>query len=289
MSIPARASRCPFLHGTVDASPYPGYVHGAHPAICPAACVPVLSPAAGEAPVDTLLREAREFCVLFHAEAKLPEAAREARWADIAAAVAATGAYELTPAELEHGARVAWRNAPKCANRSKHMELTVSDCRHVATNAGAFASILDLLEGSIASGATTTRMCVFRARRPDEAQGPRVWNGTLLRFAGYAGEGAGGGVLGEPADAALTAALIERFGWVPPSPRSAWDVLPLLLQMDERAPPALFELPSSHVPIVPIRHPGMPGLDALGLRWFGLPVVSGMELSVGGLSFTAAP
>lgn len=285
------ASRCPYLHGTVDAAPFPGYVHGKRPAVCPRACAPRLEPAAGETPTDTLLREAREFCALFHAETSRGDGAREARWAAIAAEVAATGSYELTFDELEHGARVAWRNAPKCANRSKHMELTVADHRGVTTNAGAFAAILELLEGSIASGATTTRMCVFRARRPGEKQGPRIWNGTLLRFAGYEGAGGAdtGGVLGEQADAALTTALVTRFGWAPPSPRSPWDVLPLLLQLDETAPPALFELPSSHVPIVPIRHPGLPALDALALRWFGIPVVSGLELSVGGLAFTAAP
>ena len=287
----ARASGCPFLHGTVDVWPYPRYVHGAAPGVCPAACVPQLAPAAGESPTETLLREAREFCVLFHAETGLPDGAREARWAAIASEVAARGTYELTGAELTHGARVAWRNAPKCANRAKHMELSVADHRDVTSNEGAFAAILQLLETSLASGGTTTRMAVFRPRAPGEVQGPRLWNGTLLRFAGYAGEGGAdtGGVLGEPADAALTTALISRFGWEPPCPRTRWDVLPLLLQLDETAPPALFELPTSHVPIVPIRHPSMPGLDALGLRWFGLPVVSGMELSVGGLSFTAAP
>ena len=312
-----QARKCPFFHGTVDAAPYPGYVHGKRPEICSTGCKPVINPSATETAVETLTREAREYCDLYHKEKRLHESVRDSRWADISASIALKGTYDLTTDELEHGARVAWRNAPKCANRAKWAELTIADCRGITTNSEAFAAILELLEGSLASGATITRMAVFRPRGPNEVQGPRIWNGSLLRFAGYAsgspvspsshspsssgagppalpvgglsGSSSSGGIMGDPADAGLTAALIDRFGWVPPEPRSQWDPLPLLLQMEEGQPPELFSLPSSYVPIVPISHPDMPGLAPLGLRWFGIPVVSGMEMSIGGLAFTAAP
>lgn len=148
----------------------------------------------------------------------------------------------------------------------------------VATNAGAFESLKELLEDSIASGATITRMAVFRARRPGEAQGPRVWNPMLLRFAGYAGLGGPetGGVLGDPATVELTSALISRFGWTPPSPKSRWDVLPLLLQVDEAAAPEMFALPAAFAPTMHVRHLEYPALNALDLRWFTIPIVSSM-------------
>ncbi len=31
-------SRCPMAHGSVGAGPFPGYVHGGHPAICKEGC-----------------------------------------------------------------------------------------------------------------------------------------------------------------------------------------------------------------------------------------------------------
>jgi nitric oxide synthase oxygenase domain/subunit len=287
---PAQSGACPYLHGTVDTNPYPGYIHGKHPEICPNACVPVVDARVGETPTDTLLREAREYCDLYHAEHKLGVAAATQRWTAIEESILATGTYDLTFDELQHGARVAWRNAPKCSNRSKWAELSVFDFRHISSNAAMFKGILKMLGSSIESGATTTSMAVFRARLPGEKQGPRIWNGSLYRFAGYEyGDAAGTGVLGEPADAAFTTMLMNKFGWEPPSPRSRWDVLPLLLQIDENAPPDLFPIPSSFVPIVPIQHPHLRQLDALELRWFGVPVVSGLEISIGGLAFTAAP
>ncbi len=31
-------SRCPFAHGSVGTGPFPGYVHGTHPAVCEEGC-----------------------------------------------------------------------------------------------------------------------------------------------------------------------------------------------------------------------------------------------------------
>lgn len=56
--------KCPFLHGSVYADPYPGYVHGRNPAICPSGCTPSLNVSDGETVTETLLREALEFQVI---------------------------------------------------------------------------------------------------------------------------------------------------------------------------------------------------------------------------------
>lgn len=53
--------------------------------------------------------------------------------------------------------------------------------------------------------------------------------------------------------------------------------------------PQLFEIPSQYVVRVPIRHPTNDAISALGLQWYAVPAVSNMELSVGGLTYTAAP
>jgi hypothetical protein len=116
--------RCPFLHGTVRADPYPGYVQGRHPAICKYGCTPATREALeSESPKDRLLREALEFNHLYHSEMGLSEAAYEERKEEISRQIAQTGRYEHTFDELQHGARVAWRNAGKCINRQVHMEV----------------------------------------------------------------------------------------------------------------------------------------------------------------------
>jgi nitric-oxide synthase len=51
----------------------------------------------------------------------------------------------------------------------------------------------------------------------------------------------------------------------------------------------LFELPSQYVIKVPIRHPTNEAISAMGLQWYAVPAVSCLELSVGGLTYTAAP
>jgi len=265
--------RCPFAHGTVYAAPYPGYVHGKNPAIDSTGCIPEMDPHPEENYKSTLLREAFEYQVLYHKENVSPSGAMEARCKEIESSIHSTGTYELTLDELQHGARVAWRNAPKCANRSKWEELSILDLRAVRTNRDAFEGILELLEQSLSSMATITSMAVFHQRLPDETQGPRIWNPMLLRFAGYEGMGSEvtEGILGDPADADFTKYLIERFGWVPPSPRTAFDPLPLLLQINEKQAPELFTIPSSYIPFVEIRHNAYPELDALNLKWFPVP------------------
>ena len=51
----------------------------------------------------------------------------------------------------------------------------------------------------------------------------------------------------------------------------------------------MFELPSQYVVRVPIQHPTNESISRMGLQWYAVPAVSCLELSVGGLTYTAAP
>ncbi|KXZ51520.1 hypothetical protein GPECTOR_12g483 [Gonium pectorale] len=51
----------------------------------------------------------------------------------------------------------------------------------------------------------------------------------------------------------------------------------------------VFELPPQYVARVPIAHPEHPQIAELGLQWYAVPAVSCLELSVGGLTYTACP
>lgn len=53
--------------------------------------------------------------------------------------------------------------------------------------------------------------------------------------------------------------------------------------------PQLFEIPTQYVVRVPISQPTCKALSALGLQWYSVPAVSSMELTVAGVTYTAAP
>jgi nitric-oxide synthase len=91
---------------------------------------------------------------LFHSEFESEKIVQETRWEQILAEIEDTGTYEHTFAELEHGMRVAWRNAPKCVNRKFWNEIRLLDKRHVKTNEEMFEAILEHCETVMSNGVT---------------------------------------------------------------------------------------------------------------------------------------
>jgi Nitric oxide synthase, oxygenase domain len=51
----------------------------------------------------------------------------------------------------------------------------------------------------------------------------------------------------------------------------------------------MFELPPWYVSRVSIKHADAPWLWDMGVKWTAMPLDSGMELCVGGLTYTAVP
>lgn len=100
-------------HGTAGVHPFPGYLHGANPGICPNGCTPdthlTRNGHLDETPLQSVIREAMEFQTLFHKEKQSAPLAAERRKEEILASIEATGTYRHTEEELAHGARVAWR------------------------------------------------------------------------------------------------------------------------------------------------------------------------------------
>eukprot|EP00898_Chlorokybus_atmophyticus_P001881 jgi/Chlat1/2694/Chrsp180S02868 len=268
----AVVSKCPFLHGSVGCFPYPGYVHGRHPEVCANGCRPDPKLGQTETKVQTLLREAREFQVLFHREMRSTPEDEAKRWTEIEQEIETTGTYRHTFEELQHGARVAWRNAPKCSNRKFWGELTLLDKRDVTSAEGMLDACLEMLESATLHG----------------EGGPRIWNNQLMRYAGWrTPEGA---ILGDPAEVKFTELVTRKFGWKPPKDDpTAFDILPLVLQPGPEEPPRMFDIPPQYISEVPLAHPLFPWLAELGMRWYGLPAVSNMEMTLGGLLYTGVP
>ncbi|WP_409341924.1 nitric oxide synthase oxygenase [Paenibacillus sp. MBLB4367] len=228
-----------------------------------------------------LMLEAETFIRLCYAElGKNPEETAS-RLTEIRRTIAERGIYEHTVEELQHGAKMAWRNSSRCIGRLFWESLTVSDARHADTEAGMAEALLQHIETATNGGKIRPVITIFKPSSGADREA-RIWNHQLIRYAGYETEH---GVLGDPASLSLTK-LCQSLGWK--GRGTPFDVLPLVLSMDGREP-QLFDIPERLVLEVPIGHPDMPDFADLGLRWYGVPMVSDMRLEIGGISYTAAP
>ena len=91
----------------------------------------------------------------------------------------------------------------------------------------------ELLERSAQHRGAVPYLAAFAPRSPGAKDGPRVWNSQLVRFACY--ERTDETLLGDPANKAFTDFCIRSLGWKPPGRRTAFDVLPLVLQVRRSA------------------------------------------------------
>lgn len=80
-----------------------------------------------------------------------------------------------------------------------------------------------------------------------------------------------GSVLGDPANLALTNAII-KFGW-PPEPRPAYDILPVVIELPGQEP-KMYHWQPDEVPEVLIEHLTVPAFKEIGMRWYAIPAIS---------------
>ncbi len=232
-----------------------------------------------------LLGKAREFLAQMAEECGWPEEALKRRLAGVEHEIVATGTYTHSFEELDFGAKVAWRNAPKCIGRYSWRNMLVRDCRHVEDPDEIFAECVEHLRVASGGGTIETVMTVFRPKRPGERWGPRIWNSQLLRYAGYELED--NGVLGDRANVGLTNA-IRRLGWRPPKARGRFDVLPLVIDVPDIGP-KVYEIPREVILEVPVAHPSEPKIAELDLRWFAVPAISNFRMEIGGIEYGCLP
>jgi nitric-oxide synthase len=233
-----------------------------------------------EPQVDVDVDEAVEFLRLFHAEN--PDAGAAAhRIAWMRAELDLTGTYHHTTEELAFGARVAWRNSARCVGRLYWRSMRVRDLRAVRDPGEVAAHCFEHLRIAHNDGRIRPVITVFAPDAPGRP-GPRIWNDQLIRYAGY--RRPDGTVLGDPRYAGFTEAVTRR-GWH--GAGTAFDVLPLVVSADGTT--RLTELPVDAAVEVPLSHPDHDWFLGLGLRWHVVPAISSMRLSIGGISYPAAP
>lgn len=204
------------------------------------------------------------------------------RLADIERQLLATGSYDHTFQELEHGARLAWRNSNRCIGRLFWKSLQVLDFRGLEEEDAIFEALLRHIRQATNRGKIVPTISVFSPALPGKPS-IRLWNHQLIRYAGYLGSD--GRVVGDRASVRLTQAA-ERLGWR--GRGTAFDLLPLIIQVGD-GPPHWFELPADAALEVPIRHPEFGWFEDLHLQWYAVPIICDMQLEIGGLGYPCAP
>lgn len=204
------------------------------------------------------------------------------RWREVEDEIRRTGTYWQTVEEITFGARLGWRNAARCIGRLYWSGLKVRDFRHLTHADDIAAAILEHIDLAHNKGNLTPTMTVFNPGTPDRPA-VRLWNPQLMRYAGY--RKAGGQVIGDPAQLALTEA-IEALGWK--GEGSHFDMLPIVVEITGHKP-RYYEIPIEQRHEVRIRHPQYPGIEELGLKWYTVPAVSDMALDCGGVVYRCAP
>jgi nitric-oxide synthase, bacterial len=241
-------------------------------------------PVAGDDSIamHSLLLSAERFIAQFHNEYQAGPPDRRLR--QVRQQIETTGTYWHSAAELEFGARVAWRNSARCIGRLYWQSLRVRDRREITAARDIGAESVAHLREATNGGRIRPMITVFAPDGPG-APGPRIISEQLIRYAGY--EAADGTVIGDPASTKVTR-LARELGWSAASPPGRFDVLPVLVQ-EPGGPVTLHELPADVVLEVIIDHPEFGWFADLGLRWYAVPVISDMYLQIGGICYPAAP
>ena len=234
---------------------------------------------------ERILKKAKQFLDLISAEQAWELETKERRWKEIREEVKATGTYTHTYEELAYGTQVAWRNASKCIGRISWNNMVVRDRRHVTAPDEIFRECQEHVQFATNGGNLQITMTVFRPKQPQERWGTRFWNSQLYRYAAY--EQPDRSILGDPANLSLTQAIL-KLGWQPPTPRSAYDILPLVIEVPGQEP-KLYHWRPEEVLEVEIEHPTVPDFKAIGMRWYAIPVISNFSAHIGGIEYGCIP
>lgn len=226
---------------------------------------------------EWLWSEAEQFIRLCYQELGKSGEETERRLQEIQRDIHHTGTYIHTYEELEHGAKMAWRNSNRCIGRLFWQTLHVFDARNAETAEDVVEHLFHHIEFATNGGKIRPTITVFKPNGD-----VRIWNHQLIRYAGYETEH---GVIGDSSSLSFTKAC-EQMGWK--GERTNFDLLPFVVQTKGQQP-KWFEIPSELVLEVPIEHPEFSWFQDLQLKWYAVPIISDMCLEIGGIRYMAAP
>ena len=228
-------------------------------------------------------QEALDFLSLCHEELGWNQAKLTSRQADARDAFENHQRWQPSFEELQHGARVAWRNNARCIGRLFWSSLEVRDKRDIVEPAAVAEDLLKHVRRATNSGKIKPLVSIYA---PEDSQGAplRIWNHQLFGYAGY-GKQANGHYIGDPKNEAFTK-IVQKMGWQ--GKGTDFDLLPWIIQKRGQAA-QLFDPPENDCLKVRLRHPRLEWFKDLGLEWYAVPILSDMNLRLGGLNFRAAP
>jgi nitric-oxide synthase len=236
-----------------------------------------------EPPVAPINRdEAVAFIRQFHTETS-PGTTPDRRLREVHREIDETGTYTHSSEELTFGVRVAWRNSARCIGRLYWSSLRVRDRREVSDPSDVAAECVEHLRDTTRRGRIRSTITVFAPDRPGRP-GPRIHNDQLVRYAGH--RTPNGDVRGDGRYVDFTDRAVDM-GWIRPHPLGRFDILPLVVSAGSK--PEIFDVPSDAVLEVPLTHPDHEWFGELQLRWHAVPAISNMPLSIGGVTYPAAP
>jgi nitric-oxide synthase len=229
----------------------------------------------------SLFQEAEAFIRTCYHEMGKSDQEIQARLHAIKRKIEETGHYDHTFEELEHGAKMAWRNSNRCIGRLFWNTLHVFDARHLQKEEEIFQALCHHIQFATNKGKIRPAITIFKPVT-HEAQQARIWNHQLIRYAGYETPY---GTLGDPHSISFTR-YCQSLGWE--GEGTHFDLLPLVIQVANETP-RWFDLPKDIILEVPIRHPEYAWFEELEVKWYAVPIISDMRLEIGGIDYTAAP
>eukprot|EP00058_Branchiostoma_floridae_P023238 XP_002608728.1 hypothetical protein BRAFLDRAFT_120590 [Branchiostoma floridae] len=234
-------------------------------------------------PKEEVLEQAKEFIDDYYASMKKENSEdHERRWRDIQTQVAETGLYDLEYDELLYGAKMAWRNAPRCIGRYQWNNLQVIDHRNVKTAKEMFDAVCDHVRYATKDGQMKTAISIF-PMRTDGKHDYKFWNKYLFQYAAY--QQPDGSVIGDPANLELTE-VCQSLGWK--GKGTPYDFLPAIVSANGEDP-VIFDWPED-VPLeVELRHPKYDWFEELAIKANCIPMQGDMLFDVGGMQFPACP
>ena len=232
------------------------------------------------AELSGLVQRAHQFLQQVYQELDLPNV--EARLSFVESEIRRTGTYIHTQQELEHGARMAWRNSNRCMGRLFWKSLIVKDKRQLETAEDVYDALIEHLDFATNKGKILPTITIFKPQMGHQKPLIRILNHQLIAYAGYKDDR--GNTIGDPKNIGITNICIQ-YGWKPKYGK--FDLLPLLIEAAGKI--VVYELPTNKIIEVPLTHPDHPNFKSLELKWYGLPVISDMILEIGGIYYPASP
>ncbi|AJC95640.1 nitric oxide synthase oxygenase [Staphylococcus hyicus] len=222
-----------------------------------------------------MLKEAIAFITQYYEETNQPNKKKLERILEIEHEIETLGYYQHTSEELIYGARLAWRNSNRCIGRLFWESLKVQDARHIKDENAFLDAITTHIDKATNHGKIVPYITIFA---PSNEDTPKIFNNQLIRYAGYKENG-------DPAERQITQ-LAEHLGWR--GNNGDFDVLPLIYQLPNQ-PIKYYDYPSSLILEVPIQHQSYPKVAQLNLKWYAVPIISSMDLKIGGITYPTAP